>query len=376
MYNDELTECTIPIDDLYLDPNNPRFWNHERRRRIPDTRTTEEVIQRRVEQGIRRHDIEELQFSILRNGFLPLDRIVVRPLGSHDDKFVVVEGNRRLAALKLLRERIEEGLVAEENISDEYLDNLLGQTEELSVLVYNGSHSDDISWIFQGIRHIGGIRQWEPAQRAKLVADQFENGSSSFTETGQKFGLSARAVGRLYRSYKALEQMQADDEFGKKARNDYFSLFEEAYRNADVRKWLDWDEEEYCFRNLENLQLFYAWICPDEDDEPDQRRRIHNPKQVKCLGTLASGDHQILISKVDRHDVGIETAELAARDEKPVESWKERLLHSLDVIRSLPTEVIAENPKEYGELLAKMIAEIQQYKTMADALLGESDESE
>ncbi len=376
MYNDELTEQTISIDSLYLDPNNPRFWDQQSRRQIPDTRATEETIQRRVEQSIRRHDIEELQFSILRNGFLPLDRIVVRPLESHDDKFVVVEGNRRLAALKLLRERIREGLVAEENISEEYLSNLLDQTKELSVLVYNGSYSNDISWIFQGIRHIGGIRQWEPAQRAKLVADQFDNGSSTFTETGQKFGLSARAVGRLYRSYKALEQMRADDEYGKKARNNYFSLFEEAYRNADVRKWLNWDEEEYHFQHLENLRMFYAWICQDEEDEPEQRRRIHNPKQVKCLGTLIAGDHQALISKVDRHEVPIETAEITALNVQPADSWKERLLNSLDVIRSLPTEVITKNPRDYGELLADMIREIQQYKVMADALLVGDDESE
>jgi len=376
LYNDELTERKISIDSLYLDPNNPRFWDQQNHRRIPDTRTIEETIQQRVEQQIRHHDVEELQYSILRNGFLPLDRIVVRPLDLYDDKFVVVEGNRRLAALKLLRERVREDLVAEDKISDEYLNNLYDQTKELSVLVYSGSHSDDISWIFQGIRHIGGIRQWEPAQRAKLVANQFEKGSSSFTETGQKFGLSARAVGRLYRSYKALEQMRADDEYGNKARNDYFSLFEEAYRNTTVRKWLDWDEEKYCFMNPENLQIFYSWICHDEEDEPERRRRIHNPKHVKCLGTLISGDYQVLISRVDRHEVGIETAEMNALDIEPADSWKERLLNSLDVIRSLPTEVITNNPHDYGKLLADMIKEIQKYKLMANTLLAEYNESE
>ena len=375
MYNDELTECAIPINDLYLDPNNPRFWDQQSRRRIPDNRTIEETVQKRVEQSIRRHDIEELQFSILRNGFLPLDRIVVRPITGHNDKYVVVEGNRRLAALKLLRERINENLVSEENISDEYLENLLDQTDTISVLVYSGSHSDDISWIFQGIRHIGGIRQWDPAQRAKLVADQFENGSSSFTETGQKFGLSARAVGRLYRSYKALEQMRSDDEFGKKVRNDYFSLFDEAYRNTDVRAWLRWSEDGYSFEDLERLHLFYAWISPDEDDESEKRRRIHNPKQVKCLGTLVAGGHQALIAKVDRHEIGIETAEMAAQEVLPADSWKERLLGSLDVIRSLPVEVISQNPGEYGSLLGEMILEIQNYKSMADVLLDRNDDA-
>ena len=279
----------------------------------------------RVEQEIRRHGIEELQYSILRNGFLPLDRIVVRPLEGAENQYVVVEGNRRLAALKLLRSRIEENVVIEEHISDEYLDNLYEETNQIDVLVYSGTDSDDISWILQGIRHIGGIRNWEPAQRAKLVADQIENGSASFTEAGQKFGLSARAVGRLYRSFKALEQMRQDDEYGKKARNDYFSLFEEAYRNPHVRRWLEWSEDEYRFQNPENLHYFYSWITPDEDDEPEERRRIHNPRHVKVLGTLLEGDNRSLMAKVDRHELEIETAEFMAEGVKPVENWRERL---------------------------------------------------
>lgn len=373
MYKDQLSERTINIEDLYLDPNNPRFWNQETRRKTPDSRTMEQSVQSRVEQEIRKHGIEELQNSILRNGFLPLDRIVVRPIRQSDGRYVIVEGNRRLAALRLLRQRIEEETVVEDHISDEYLNKLQKDTDKIDVLVYEGSESDDddISWILQGIRHLGGIRNWEPAQRAKLVSNQVENGSASYTEVGQKFGLSPRAVGRLHRSYKALEQMRQDEEFGQKTRNDYFSLFEEAHRNINVRKWLAWNEDEFIFENNENLKIFYSWITPDEDS--DNVRRIHDPKHVKCLGTLVGGNHASLITQVEQHEIGIETADLKAREMEPTNTWKERLQGSLDDIKSLPSDVIRENPREYRDILDDMINEIRQFRTMADTLLHQDE---
>ena len=374
MYNDELTEREVNIDHLYLDPNNPRFWNPQPRRAIPDTRISEDKIQSRVENQISRHGIEELQNSILRNGFLGIDRMVVRPIRGQDDDFVVVEGNRRLAALRLLRRRISEDNVAEEGISDEYLDRIYQDTSNLLVLNYQGSKPEDISWLLQGIRHIGGIRNWEPAQRAKLVVDQVKKQGVSFTAAGQAFGLSAHAVGRLYRSYNALQQMRDDDEFGSKARNDYFSLFEEAYRNSKARLVLGWDEKDQKFDDQEHLRQFYAWITPDEDDEPDRRRRIHHPKQVRCFGVLFEGGYRTLIESVDTHEIGIETAADTAQTMGPHETWRDQLLNCIKVIKSLPSQVISENPVEYRNLVEEMTTELTKFRSMAESLLEPTHE--
>ena len=367
MYNDQLVDATIHIDNLYLDPNNPRFWSEHTRRHVPDSRIKEPKIQSRVEDQISRHGIEELHFSILRNGFLPLDRIVVRPIAGDRKKYVVVEGNRRLAALRLLRQRIDEDTIVEDKAPPEYLDELIEQTNNLNVLIFEGTDSDDISWILQGIRHIGGIRNWEPAQRAKLVADQIDEQSAGFTETGQKFGLSSRAVGRLYRAYKALEQMRGDDEFGKAARNDYFSLFEEAYRNRTVRHWLDWSEDKVRFDNASNLKTFYSWITPDEDMEG--RRRIHEPKNVKSLGRLIEGDNKMLMSRVDQHDIDIEVAESQANEEALTDTWRQTIERSLALIQSLSVDVISENPEECRDSLIQISAQIGKYIKMAESLL-------
>ena len=368
MYNDQLVEATIDVDDIFLDPNNPRFWSEQSRRHIPDSRIMDSKIQARIEEEIYSHDIEDLHYSILRNGFLPLDRIVVRAIDGADRKFVAVEGNRRLAAIRLLRERIEEGTVAEEDIGLDYLEEIVAQTDELNVLVYEGNDSEDVSWVLQGIRHISGIRNWEPAQRAKLVADQIDEQGAGFSETGQKFGLSARAVGRLYRSYKALEQMRDDDEFGKVAKNEYFSLFEEGYRNRTVRDWLAWNEESMQFDDVDNLRTFYAWITHDEE-HPERKRRIHDTKHVKSLAMLIAGDHSMLMSRVDQHDMGIEAAETEAKDVSLSETWRDTIGRSLVLIQSLSIEVISENPRECREMLREVVQQIRKFIKMADALL-------
>ena len=245
MYASHLQEKNIPFQDIFLDPNNPRFWDDRPTREVPDSKIMDESVQQRARNAIDRFGVEELYTNILRNGFLPLDRIVVRPIAEKPGNFVVVEGNRRTRALQKLRQRITENTVDEDGVDDEYLALLLSSTNSLDVLVYDGSDTHDIySWILQGIRHISGIKDWGPAQQARLVADRVDNHGLTFTQAGKQFGITPQKVGRLYRTFKALRQMAQDDEFQARADNRYFSLFEEAIRSKDVRDWLGWNRQQ------------------------------------------------------------------------------------------------------------------------------------
>jgi hypothetical protein len=88
MYTDQLEESTLNFDQIFLDPNNPRFWTEKSTREIPDSRIPDDKVQTRAYDDISKHGIRELRDSILRNGFLPLDRIVVRPIEGHRGKFM------------------------------------------------------------------------------------------------------------------------------------------------------------------------------------------------------------------------------------------------------------------------------------------------
>ncbi len=368
MYNDEFEEKTLSINQLYLDPNNPRFWTEKTTRDIADRRIAQDDIQARTLKNIESHGVEELMHSILRNGFLPLDRIVVRKIEGHADKYVVVEGNRRLAALQILRERIEDETIDEEGITDEYLESLKDATEEIRILVYSGQDQRRISWTLQGIRHISGIREWAPAQRAKLVAEQIDQHNQKFREAGQKFGLSAQAIGRLYRAYKALEQMRQDDEFQSKARNDYFTLFEEAYRNRSVRNWLKWDDSESKFLNEDMLNQFYSWIVPDEENE--DQRRIHDPRQIKKLGFLvADSKFSGLISRIESHELSIDGAYDNATRQAEAEDWRQAFEKATEFLLSISQIAFQNNPEELLEELKKIENRITVMKKQVAAIM-------
>jgi len=291
MYNDQLEEIEVAVADIFLDPNNPRFWSEESRR-IPivaDIKIPDEQQQIRAQERLASQGIDELKYSMLRNGFLPLDRIVVRELSGLSGKYVVIEGNRRLAALKMLREEIQNDLIDESGITPEKLRLLLDITNQIRVLLYRGHETGDIAWILQGIRHIGGIKDWQPAQQGKLVADQIDKEGLSLSEAGQRFGLTAQAVGKRYRSYKALDQMRNDDEFQAKADNKYYSLFEEAIRQKVVKNGWDGAREKsnsLMSQTLNSSTHGYARMRVATTSVAFMTRAIFRCSEISLLATI------------------------------------------------------------------------------------------
>ena len=367
MYADQLDEATLDFEQIFLDPNNPRFWTEKGIRDIPDPKIPDPSVQAKTHDKIASFGISELHDSMLRNGFLPLDRIVVRPIEGHSDKFVIVEGNRRFAALTVLRQEIEDATVNEEDIHDDQLQKLLKDTNRLVVLIYQGLEAHDISWLLQGIRHISGIRPWAPAQRARLVAEQIDQKGLGFKSAGQTFGLSAHRVGSLYRSFKALDQMRQDDEFSAKAKNEYFTLFEETIRNKAVREWLDWSNSTWRFENDSNLKQFYSWIS--EDEENNNSRRIHDPRHIKDLGYLISGGHKTLLSQVDQYDITITDAYSSVKGMAAAKDWKAKIEQARKLIADLPQEPMFEETEDFLNEITKLETQIALRKTAIAAVL-------
>ena len=316
MYTEQLSMRRIDVGAIHLDPNNPRFWTGAAHNPVPDSRISTAAVQKRTRDEIDQHNhgIDSLYDSILYNGFLPLDRIVVRELDGMPGAFVVVEGNRRFRSLSRLRDDIARGHAFDPDIPIENLEKLVSQTNQIEVLVYVGE-GRDISWILQGIRHINGIRDWEPAQRAKLIADQIDRLGQTIAATGLQFGLSGVAVGRLYRPYKALAQMAADEDYGRKVRNDYFSLFEAVHRTSSLKDWLGWNDATRQFTNVENRKRFYSWITPDE--EHGNTRRIHDPRHIKDVAYLVENQHWTLLGQFDDGELTIEQARIEATANVP-----------------------------------------------------------
>lgn len=376
MYINDLEVIKIGIDNICLDPNNPRFWVDSSSKVVPDSKIPDSKIQIRTNESMQMFGIEDLYVNILRNGFLPLDRIVVREIRGHDGKYVVVEGNRRLTALKKLRKNIEDDLVDEEGIEEAHLEKIKEKTDTLEVLLYKGSELRDISWLLQGIRHISGIRNWGPAQQARLVVDRVDNHGMTFTEAGQQFGIGPQKVGRLYRVFKALEQMKADEEFQTKAKNEYFTLFEEVIRDKKVRDWMGWDADQNKFTNVDHLRMFYAWISPDDDapEGVENKRRIHDPRQIKKLSDIIDDEYKTILNKFDQWELTIEQAQDKAIRKPSSFDWREALEQVEEIIGSIPQISIQENAEEFISRLDKISKQIESSIKMASALVAGDDQ--
>ena len=97
------TTTKVPVEQLRLDPENPRLAGESRS-------MTDEAIVARL---YRAAELDELLQSITANGYMDIEPLVViSDPASRNDKLLVLEGNRRLAALRLLREPALAGRVA------------------------------------------------------------------------------------------------------------------------------------------------------------------------------------------------------------------------------------------------------------------------
>lgn len=101
--NKELEDIVLELEKIFLDPNNPRFisknWND-----ISDEHISDDSVQKMTRLKLEQEfSIDKLVDNIKINGFLTIDRIIVKKIS--DNQYVVLEGNRRICAAKALMEK-------------------------------------------------------------------------------------------------------------------------------------------------------------------------------------------------------------------------------------------------------------------------------
>lgn len=258
----KLEKVTVEIDNLLLDPNNPRFADiSDESLNVPIQRFADKEIQKHAYNKMlnTKFDVVTLADSIESVGFLPVDNIVARKLD--DNNFVVIEGNRRTAALKYILYQYELGqsLLTEDKITD---------LKTIDILIVDNIEDDaeSIGKIIQGIRNVSGIKEWDAYQKAQFISEMYEKDKDPVT-ISKMIGMSVRDIRRYYNTYNVMLQFKKDEEFGNNWKPSYFSYFDEVLKRPVLREYLGWDLEKFLFTNTDNLTRFYSWIIPNEEGE-------------------------------------------------------------------------------------------------------------
>jgi hypothetical protein len=269
---------------LLLDPNNYRFHDLQGYKPVTNrSRYAEPGVQARALthlQDTEAFELEPLKDSIATNGYIPLEQIVVEAYGEaegSDTLYLVIEGNRRVAAVKVLLDEHSFGAV---DISDEKLTTLT----QLPVLEIVGTPDEKLEYqqTLMAIRHIAGIKAWGPYQQARLITELHDK-SGSFSIVAQRVGISSREVGRRFRAAKALRQMEEDEEFGEHASPKLYSLFHEAISQPKVREWLDFSDGTFQAENPENRRSFYELLSPRVVEGVMHPAKLQDNRQVRRL---------------------------------------------------------------------------------------------
>lgn len=365
-----LSPFKVKLETILLDPNNPRFAElGEPADIVPESRFAEPRVQKDTFEKMKKpnFDVPELRDTIKTLGFLPMDRIVVRKWrGSESDnnKYVVVEGNRRIAALKWLMELHE---TAKETFTEEQLSNFT----ELEVLVLDDLLAPDTAkWILPGLRHVSGIKEWRPYQQARAVSILREYGATP-QESAQSLGLSTRAANQLWRSYLALEQMGADEEYGEYVIPEMYSYFEEVFKRPTVRDWLEWSDTEKQFTNRSRLKEFYCWMLGDINDDGEfGEPKLPEAKSIRALGEIINDESAM---SVFRQPGATLTKALARYEAEHPEDWRPIIIEAQGVLASLPPDTLRRLTEDELTALTNLKDRIVRVLDDRSRLIGNSD---
>lgn len=124
--------------------------------------------------------IGDLKDSILKNGYFPVEPMVVIPSNDGNDNFIVVEGNRRLTTVKILCDELYRNNCISTARRDDYKASLELIEKLSSIPVVKALNRESVK-AYLGVRHLGGVVRWEPLAQSKYVYNQvlFEKDKST-----------------------------------------------------------------------------------------------------------------------------------------------------------------------------------------------------
>lgn len=270
---------TVNVADLHFDPQNPR---------IPafvDPSDESSVLDWMLEDA----GLVELMGSIAAKGYFPAEPLLVTEVKGGDG-YWVLEGNRRLAAVKLL------------------LDPQSAPRRKSAVLEMAGAVDDPASLRalpcaffrdrtevqdYLGYRHITGIKQWEPAAKARYLQGLFDvhsarHGTGVYRYIARLIGSKQDYVKRLLGALRLHERI---DSLGVLDRNDdvSFSLLTLALNYSSIVAFLGIDSlEQPSFDRLDetNLANLATWLYAV--DPASDRTALGESRNMRLLAAAVS----------------------------------------------------------------------------------------
>jgi ParB-like chromosome segregation protein Spo0J len=317
----------VPTELLDFDPNNPRLVEDGIR-----NPSESQIILALADTA----DLAEVVASVASNGYIDIEPIIAQPV---DGRWRVLEGNRRLAAIRLLKDpALAKGTgIAVPEISPENAKTL----DAVTVYAVDGPEQ---AREFIGFKHINGPHKWDALAKARFAAEWYKKDRKSgltIEKIAKRLGDGHDTVVRLVSGMLVLDQAKAlkvydiaDRYPGKRFA---FSHLYTALTRPGYREFLDLPEEWRTSEpkpnpvpqdRVENLRQMLLWLYGSKEDNVKPVITSQNP-DLKYLAEvlanpiarrtmLATNDLRAAHAHVERKGARFENALVGAKQQVEV----------------------------------------------------------
>jgi len=315
------------VDDIDLDEDNPRLRFYHHGEILSQARLTQILF--------RRFSLEELGQSFLVNGYFSEEPLVcVR----EDGRLVVVEGNRRLAALRLLIDGPEQWGVRSRRFAELHEDYLAMSSSERNELripfVEVVDDRDDIV-AYVGFRHVTGIKPWPALEKAGYIAKLVDDDAMDPRQIAKMIGSKPVYVARHYQAYRLLVQARDSGEDVEPIQRQ-FGVLMRSLQTDGVKDFIGLtsvsadgplEEKPLPAKRMKYFMEFSAWVFGTAEEPPvmtDSRlltrfgRILRSKRALAYLREYPSPTFEkaFMLSGGEKEDAqeAMRVAELALRD--------------------------------------------------------------
>jgi hypothetical protein len=220
------TPQEIEVSSLLLDDHNFRL--NEKEAKGASQETLLKILERDFE-------LSTIAESLIDNGYFLEEPLSGIPEPKGSGKYIVVEGNRRLATLKFLVQPDYRKVSFQGEYWDAAAERLKYDLSRVPVILYKDR--EELT-NFLGFRHIAGIIRWDPLMKARFIHHLVERRgkTANFSDIARETGSKTSTIRDNYIAYRILCQARDKYEIDTSNLEEHFSVF---YRAISDRAIID-----------------------------------------------------------------------------------------------------------------------------------------
>jgi hypothetical protein len=274
------------ISQLKFDPENPRIP-----RKI-DREHESEVIKWMLKDA----SLIELMESIAINGFFSGEPLLAI---KENGFYIIIEGNRRLAACKLLNKTVEVDFM---KISVSEVVNSAPKINiplELPLVVFD-KKEEVLSYL--GFKHVTGVKSWGSLAKARYLYELYKLNDSPkdkvfYKDLAKRIGSRSDYVKNLIVSYQLYLRIERNSFFKIKNLDDdnfeFSKLSDSSTRYSNITDYLGLElntEDPLSNLNLESLENLTKWLF---EKNSQNKTRVGDNRNIRVLNAIVGNERAL-----------------------------------------------------------------------------------